>query len=111
MDGREFTDFVRGGVRQPLTSEPNFNRHVGEWIVNDINKSPLDGHGGFTVGIARCREQEDLGWHADIEFDRRRTWLVVFRVVAVTEANRVNPFTTATEFNRNLVRTCGGAFW
>ena len=111
MDRSEFAGRIRGGVGKPLSTQPDFNRQVRQWIVHHVKQATLNGHGRFSVGIAGCCEEQNLGWNADVEVHGGRTWQVVFRIVRVAVAHGVNPFSSAPELHRDLVGTGRCVFW
>ena len=70
MDGGKQAVLVGGGVGQPLTAQPNFDGHVCQFVVNDIQQTSLNGHRRFTVGFAGRSDEQNLGWYAHVEFNR-----------------------------------------
>ena len=110
MNGAELSNLVRRGVGQPLASQPHLDGHVGQRVVHHVEQTALDGHRRFTVGVAAGRQEENLGWDADVEIDRGRTRHVVLRVVGVAVAHGVDPFSAATELDTDEVRSCCGVF-
>ena len=83
MNGRKFSKLVSGRVGEPLTSKPNLNRQTGEWVINDIEQPALDGHGGFPVGVTGSGQEQNLGWDANVEFNRGGAWHVILGVVDI----------------------------
>ena len=111
VNGREFPEFVGCCIGEPLATQPNLNGQVCQWIVNHVEQATLNGDGRVSVSIARGGQKQNLRRNADVEFHHSRTGLVVFGVVDIAVANRVNPLSSTSEFHRDLVWACSRVLW
>ena len=63
----------------------------------------MDGHRRLSVCITGRRQEQNLGGHTDVEFHRIRARQVVLWIVCIAVAHRINPFSSTTELDRNLM--------